>query len=138
MRAKEIADAAIDQIQKGTDFIFINFANADMVGHTANREALIEAVEEVDFQFDRVSDAVIKNGGVAIITADHGNAEIYYDIVTDSKHTAHTLSLVPFIITKEKLNLSENGTLADITPTILELFGIKKPDFMTGRSLIIK
>ncbi len=138
MKAKEIADEAIKQIKNGTNFIFINFANADMVGHTANREALIQAVEEVDFQFDRVIDEAIKNNAAAIVTADHGNAEVYYDIVTDSKHTAHTTSLVPFILTEEKIELSDHGSLADIAPTILEILEIKKPEFMTGKSLIKK
>lgn len=138
MKAKEVADKAIEQINGGTDFIFVNFANADMVGHTANREALIEAVEEVDFQADRIVDAILQKNGLAIISADHGNAEIYYDIVNDAKHTAHTASLVPFIITKAGAKLKDKGSLADITPTILDLFNIKKPDSMTGESLLIK
>ncbi|MFA6322049.1 MAG: 2,3-bisphosphoglycerate-independent phosphoglycerate mutase [Candidatus Buchananbacteria bacterium] len=138
MRAKEIADAAIEEIKNGTNFLIINFANADIIGHTANREALIQAVESVDFQADRIVDEIIKNGGTAVMTADHGNAEVYYDIVTDTKHTAHTLSLVPFILTEKNLKIKESGTLADVAPTILEILDLKKPEFMTGQSLIQK
>ena len=125
MKAKEIADKAIEKIKNGVNFIFINFANPDMVGHTANILAIIEAIEEVDFQLSRVVNELNKNNGVAIITADHGNAEVNID-ESGKKHTAHTTNPVPFIITNTDHNLN-TGTLADITPTILELFGIKKP-----------
>lgn len=138
MRAKEIADQALVQIAKGVEFIFINFANADMVGHTADREALMEAIEEVDRQMDRVADATVKAGAVAIITADHGNAEIYFDPITDTRHTAHTSNLVPFIVAGYDCALREAGTLADIAPTVLEIFSLPQPAFMTGNSLIKK
>lgn len=137
MRAGEITDKALEQIRAGTDFIFINYANADMVGHTAKREALIEAVEEVDFQMDRLVDAIIQAGGVAVITADHGNAEQYFDPVTDAPHTAHTNNLVPLIIVGKEAAIKPTGTLADVAPTILDFYGIIKPEFMTGESLII-
>lgn len=135
MRAEAIADKAIEEIENGTNFIFINFANPDMVGHTANVPAIIEALEEVDTQLGRVVEALNKKGGVAFITADHGNAEINIDTETGDKHTSHTLSPVPAIITDKDLGI-KNGTLADITPTILELFDIKKPESMTGVSLL--
>lgn len=138
MKAKEIADAAIEEINNGTNFLIINFANADIVGHTANREALIQAVESVDFQANRIIQTILKNNGVAVITADHGNAELYYDIVTDTKHTAHTENKVPFILTKKNITTRAEGSLADIAPTILEIMELKKPDFMTGESLIAK
>lgn len=138
MMAKEIADKAIEQIEQGTDFVLVNLANADMIGHTANREALMEAVEEVDFQCDRIVDAIVKAGGVALVTADHGNAEIYYDLVTDSKHTAHTTNQMPFIVVGSDCQLRQLGTLADIAPTVLDLFGLPQPEFMTGKSLISK
>ena len=138
MRAAEIAAAAIEQLEQGVDFIFVNFANADMVGHTADREALIDAVEEVDFQMDRLVDKLTALSGTAIISADHGNAEQYYDPVTDTRHTAHTSNLVPFILTDKSLAVKSSGSLADIAPTVLELFGIDKPGFMTGTSLIVK
>ena len=88
MRAESIADAAIEQIKVGTNFIFINFANPDVVGHTANVPAIIEAVEEVDLQFGRVVDALVAVGGTAFITADHGNAEVNIDPFTREKHTS--------------------------------------------------
>jgi 2,3-bisphosphoglycerate-independent phosphoglycerate mutase len=135
MRAKEITDKVIEQIQKGTDFIFVNFANADMVGHTANVPAIIEGVEEIDRELGRVLEALDLNGGIACITADHGNAEINIDQNTGEKHTSHTTDPVPFILTNMTGTLHQ-GTLADITPTILKILDIKKPESMTGESLI--
>lgn len=135
MSAEDVADKAIEQIKKGTDFIFINFANADMVGHTADVPKIIIAIEEVDKQLGRVLEVLHTSNGIACVTADHGNAEINIDLITGSKHTSHTTSLVPFIITDMTKSLHE-GTLADVAPTILELFSIKKPDEMTGKSLI--
>jgi 2,3-bisphosphoglycerate-independent phosphoglycerate mutase len=135
MSAEQVADKAIEQIEKGIDFIFINFANADMVGHTANVPAIIIAVEEVDKQLGRVVEALESRDGIACITADHGNAEINIDPITGERHTSHTSSLVPFIITGISKQLHE-GELSDVAPTILELFGIKKPEEMTGKSLI--
>ncbi len=135
MRAEGIADKAVEAIQHGTEFIFINFANADMVGHTANVPAIIEAVEEVDIQLKRVVDATREKGGAVFITADHGNAELNIDPVTSEKHTAHTTNLVPGLLTLQNYTLAE-GTLADIAPTILELFSIEKPSEMTGNSLL--
>lgn len=137
MRAKEIADKAIEQVEKGTNFIFINFANADMVGHTANQPAILEAVEEVDTQLSRVVEAVRAKGGAVFITADHGNAEVMIDPITHEKHTSHTTNLVPGILTDTSYSLKESGTLADIAPTILSLFGIEQPKSMTGTNLLI-
>ncbi len=136
MRAEGIADKAIEEIQKGTDFIFINFANPDMVGHTANVPAIIEAIEEVDTQLGRVVKALEEKGGVAFITADHGNAEINIDPETKEKHTSHTLSKVPAILTSNNFSLKD-GTLADIAPTILSLFNIKYPQAMSGNDLTL-
>lgn len=135
MRAEGIADKAVEAIQHGTEFIFINFANADMVGHTANVPAIIEAVEEVDVQLKRVVDAAREKGGAVFITADHGNAELNVEPTTGEKHTAHTTNLVPGLLTLQNYTLKE-GTLADIAPTILELFSIEKPSVMTGNSLL--
>jgi 2,3-bisphosphoglycerate-independent phosphoglycerate mutase len=137
MRAEGIADEVLQQISSGTDFIFINFANADMVGHTANEPAIIEAVEEVDRQLKRVIEATIAAGGVALITADHGNAETTIDDLTGEMHTAHTLNLVPGIITDTAYAMREAGTLADIAPTVLSLLGLQQPSSMTGENLII-
>ncbi len=134
MRAKEIADAAIMSIEEGANFLVLNFANADIVGHTANKEAILVAVETVDRELKRIVEALEKKGGVAFITADHGNAETNIDQITGEKHTSHTLSKVPAIITKKDVILHE-GTLADIAPTILELYGLPIPQEMTGKKL---
>jgi 2,3-bisphosphoglycerate-independent phosphoglycerate mutase len=136
MRAEAIADKAIEEIEAGTNFIFINFANADMVGHTANVPAIIKAVETADKNLERVVTALTKRGGVAFVTADHGNAELNIDPETGEKHTSHTLNLVPAIITLPNVFLRAEGGLADIAPTILELIGLQKPEAMTGVSLI--
>lgn len=135
MRAEAIADKAIEQIEAGTDFIFINFANPDMVGHTANVPAIITAIETVDTQLKRVIEALEKKGGVALIIADHGNAEVNIDPETGEKHTAHTTNLVPCIVTDASRTI-KNGGLADVAPTILNLLGLKAPKQMTGKTLI--
>ncbi|HEY4494632.1 MAG TPA: 2,3-bisphosphoglycerate-independent phosphoglycerate mutase [Candidatus Paceibacterota bacterium] len=139
MRAEAIADKAIEQIKRGTDFIFINFANPDMVGHTANVPAIVKAIEIVDTQLKRVINALNENGGVALITADHGNAELNIDPITKTKHTSHTTNPVPMIITDKNVNVRDGG-LADIAPTLLILLGCVKeetiPKGMTGKSLI--
>lgn len=135
MRAEEIADKTIEEIKNGTDFIFINFANADMVGHTANREAIIIAIEELDKQLKRVCDSAKEKDATVFITADHGNAEMNIDPKTGEKHTSHTTSPVPFISTDKTIKL-RNGILADIAPTILNYFKIEIPKTMTGKILI--
>jgi 2,3-bisphosphoglycerate-independent phosphoglycerate mutase len=135
MRAEAIGDAAISEIGKGTPFIFINFANADMVGHTANVPAIVKAVEMVDAQLKRVIMALNDAKGVALITADHGNAEINIDPVTGTKHTSHTTSPVPCILTSHDYKLHDGG-LSDVAPTILQLIGLRKPEEMTGKVLI--
>lgn len=151
MRAAAIADKAIEEIQAGTDFIFINFANPDMVGHTANVPAIIEAIEETDMQLGRVMSAIAAHAtqsgtsSLAFITADHGNAEINIDPVTGAKHTSHTLSPVPAILAGAMANSAKNsvsvphiqaGGLSDIAPTILALLRIPQPPTMTGKSLL--
>jgi 2,3-bisphosphoglycerate-independent phosphoglycerate mutase len=133
MRAEGIADKAIEEIEKGTNFIFINFANPDMVGHTANVPAIIEAIEEVDTQLSRVITALEKKGGIAFITADHGNAET--NMENDLPHTSHTINKVPAILTNQNFLLSDGG-LADIAPSILSLLGLTQPKEMTGRILV--
>ncbi len=137
MQAEGIADKAIEEILSGVNFIFINFANPDMVGHTANVPAIIEAVEEVDTQLKRVLEVLIERGGVAFVTADHGNAELNVDPHTNEKHTAHTINPVPAILT-DNTKVIKSGGLADITPTILELFNIQKPDTISGHSLLVR
>jgi len=136
MKAKEIADTAIEYINKGTNFLAINFANADMVGHTGKLEPTIQAVKTIDTQIKRIIDALNNTKGVAFITADHGNAEEMVDETTGEAKTAHTLNRVPGILTLTTVKLRQNGTLADIAPTILSLFNLKKPASMTGTSLL--
>lgn len=149
MRAESIADKAIEEINAGTNFLFINFANPDMVGHTANVPAIIEAIEEVDTQLGRVVEAVLQREDAAVFfTADHGNAEVNIDEETGEKHTAHTLNYVPAVWTETgrefvcneihtaQGDVCAGGTLADIAPTILAEFNIKKPEGMTGIPLI--
>lgn len=134
MRAEGIADKAVEEINAGTDFIFINFANPDMVGHTANVPAIVEALEEVDTQLKRVIDALTAQHGIAFITADHGNAETNID-EAGRPHTAHTINPVPAIVTSHDVTV-KNGGLSDIAPTILQLLAIPKPQGMTGKSLV--
>jgi 2,3-bisphosphoglycerate-independent phosphoglycerate mutase len=134
MRACEIADTAIAEIEKGTQFLAINFANADMVGHTGNRKAIHIAVETVDRELGRVVDALRQKNGCAFITADHGNAEVNVHHETGEKHTAHTINPVPAILTVPSGTL-KNGTLADITPTILPLMGLSTHPEMKGKNL---
>jgi 2,3-bisphosphoglycerate-independent phosphoglycerate mutase len=116
-------------------FAIINFANADMVGHTGVIEAAVKAVETVDGCLGRVVEAVHATGGACVITADHGNAD---DMLEEdgSPDTAHSLNPVPFIVTAGAESLDGEGILADVAPTILALLGIEPPDEMTGRSLV--
>jgi 2,3-bisphosphoglycerate-independent phosphoglycerate mutase len=137
MKAAEIADAAIKSILEGVNFLIINFANADIVGHTADKKALIKAVETVDHELGRLVATLLSADGTAFITADHGNAEINIDPITGEKHTSHTLSKVPAILmspAQKDLKL-HSGNLADIAPTILELYGLPIPKEMTGKKL---
>lgn len=137
MRAREIADKAIEHIRAGTDFIFVNFANPDMVGHTGKREAIIKAIEVVDEQLGRVVKAVRQIGGVVLVTADHGNAEVNFDVLNNTPHTAHTANPVPAILVGASGRL-KNGLLSDVAPTILKLMGMAKPDTMTGCGLFTR
>lgn len=134
MRAHEIADKALECLEKGTDFLFINFANVDMVGHTGNVPAIVTAVETVDQELKRVVEKTLALGGVVVITADHGNAEQNVTEETGEAHTAHTTNLVPFIVT-EPCALKD-GTLADVAPTVLTLMNLSVPKEMTGAVLV--
>ena len=138
MSAPAVTDVAIEIIEeRDPDVLVLNYANPDMVGHTGDYEAAIEAVETVDAELDRLGAAVQAAGGHQLVTADHGNAE---DMgVEGHPHTAHTFNPVPFISlgpNGETGSIREGGTLADITPTILSLMDIEKPNAMTGRSLL--
>jgi len=118
----------------------MNFANPDMVGHTGKFEATVAAVEVTDAALGVVIDALEKRGGVALITADHGNAEFMADPATGQAHTAHTTNPVPLIFydPKFKGRLEHGGTLADVAPTLLAMLGVKAPAEMTGRDLRIE
>lgn len=139
MSAEIVTDSIVERINSGKyDVIILNFANCDMVGHTGIFDAAVKAVETVDACVGRVVEAVRKAGGVALITADHGNADKMKE-ADGSPFTAHTTNLVPFIVAGYDCKLRiEGGKLADIAPTILEIMGIEKPDEMTGVSLIQK
>ncbi len=138
MSARKVAAECVARIESGKyDAIILNFANCDMVGHTGVFEAAVKAVETVDECVGKVVDAVMKVGGVALITADHGNADRM--IAEDgTPHTAHTTNPVPFLIKGAGELKLRDGRLADICPTMLELMGIDKPAEMSGTSLIVK
>ncbi len=137
MSAFEVKDKAVEAIlSKEYDTMILNFANPDMVGHTGSIEATTKAVETVDQCTKEVVEAILSIGGVAIVLADHGNAEKMRDDL-GNPHTAHTTNLVPVIITKKDVQLG-TGSLCDIAPTLLDLLGIDKPKEMTGKSLIIR
>ena len=136
MSAYEVAEACVTEIEKDIhDTIILNFANPDMVGHTGILEATVKACEAVDECLGKVVDAILAKGGVAIITADHGNAEKLED-ENGNPYTAHTTNPVPVIITKEGIEIREGGVLADLAPTMLQLLNIEKPVEMDGNTLI--
>ena len=136
MSAYEVTDKLVPAIESGKyDMIILNYANCDMVGHTGVFEAAVKAVEAVDTCVGRVVEAVKKMGGVALITADHGNADKMVD--TDgSPFTAHTTNPVPFCVIGYDCQLREGGRLADIAPTMLQIMGLEQPEEMDGVSLI--
>jgi 2,3-bisphosphoglycerate-independent phosphoglycerate mutase len=139
MSADGIADAVVKAVEGGTfDFLIINFANADMVGHSGKLEAAIRAVEAVDASLGRIDAAVRRAGGSMILTADHGNAELMIDPVTGGPHTYHTTNPVPFVLVypdASTVRLREGGSLRDIAPTLLGVAGIHPAVEMTGRDL---
>lgn len=137
MSAPEIADALVAELNKQKfDFIVLNFANGDMVGHTGVREAIVKAVETVDRCVGQVVDAARANDYEVVIIADHGNADNAQN-EDGSPNTAHSLNPVPFVYVTENKNAKvENGILADVSPTICKILGIDVPAEMTGRSLI--
>ncbi|MDI3328387.1 MAG: 2,3-bisphosphoglycerate-independent phosphoglycerate mutase [Alicyclobacillaceae bacterium] len=138
MSAYEVTEAVLERIASDAfDVIVLNYANPDMVGHTGDLQAAIRAVEAVDECLGRVVDAVLAKGGVALITADHGNADVMIDPETGAPCTTHTTNPVPLIVTREGIRLREGGILADIAPTILHLLGLEQPKEMTGRGMIL-
>lgn len=138
MSATEVTDHLCEAIESGKyDAIICNYANGDMVGHTGNYEAAVEAIEHLDLCLGRVTDALAKTDGQMLITADHGNAEQMMDPEAGQAHTAHTCNLVPLIFVGPKGHrLAETGALCDIAPTMLQMMGLTPPHEMTGRSLL--
>ncbi|MBM0066181.1 2,3-bisphosphoglycerate-independent phosphoglycerate mutase [Alkalicoccobacillus gibsonii] len=136
MSAYEVTDALVSEIEADKhDAIILNFANPDMVGHSGKLEPTIKAIEAVDECLGKVVDAILEKGGAAIITADHGNAD---EVVTleGNPMTAHTTNRVPVIVTEKGVTLREDGILADLAPTVLQLLDAKQPEEMTGKTLI--
>ena len=136
MSAYEVCDKCCDAIKSGKyDMIILNFANCDMVGHTGVFNAAVEAVEAVDACVGKVIDAIKEMDGVALITADHGNADKMYE-EDGAPFTAHTTNPVPFCVVNYPCTLREGGKLADIAPTMLKILDLPQPNEMTGKSII--
>lgn len=141
MSAFEVCNGLVDAIKSDKyDVIIVNFANPDMVGHTGIEDAAIKAIEAVDECVGRTVEAIKEVDGQLFICADHGNAEQLLDYETGEAFTAHTVNPVPFILVNydDSYTLRENGCLADIIPTLIEMMGMTKPEEMTGTSLLIK
>ncbi|MBX3191359.1 MAG: 2,3-bisphosphoglycerate-independent phosphoglycerate mutase [Labilithrix sp.] len=140
MSAAAVADAVVEAIHKDAfDFILVNFANPDMVGHTGVLPAAISAVEVVDAAIGRIADAVRAKGGALVITADHGNCELMIDPKTGQPHTAHTLGPVPLVYVNDAqrdAKIRDGGRICDVAPTILQIMGLPVPKAMTGHSLL--
>jgi 2,3-bisphosphoglycerate-independent phosphoglycerate mutase len=139
MSAAGIADTVVKATEEGTfDVMIVNFANADMVGHSGKIEPTVKGVETVDACLGRIEAAVRAKGGAILITADHGNAEMMIDPATGGPHTAHTTNPVPFIVVSEnsqRFTLKAGGSLRDISPTMLGMLAIDEPKEMTGQDL---
>jgi len=137
MSAPEVTDKLVAAIESDEyDFIVVNYANADMVGHSGKFDAAVQAVEALDLCMGRVANAVRDAGGELLITADHGNVEQMHDDTTGQAHTAHTTNLVPLIYQGRPATLVDGGALSDIAPTILALMNLEAPQEMTGRTLV--
>ena len=141
MSAYSVADETIARINSGIyDLIVLNFANPDMVGHTGIFDAAVQAVEAVDECVGRVVERILAAGGAVLLTADHGNAEKMIDVATGQPHTAHTTNPVPFTLIIDdgmRHRLRDDGILADVAPTVLQLLHLQQPQAMTGRTLIV-
>ncbi|MES2689532.1 MAG: 2,3-bisphosphoglycerate-independent phosphoglycerate mutase [Bacteroidota bacterium] len=137
MSAEEVCKATLFEIEnEQADFLCVNFANPDMVGHTGVVAAEIKAVEKVDECLGRIVIAALKHGYALIVTADHGNGEYMINAEDGSPNTAHTTNEVPCIVVNAAVTKTRPGKLADIAPTVLQLMGIKQPDAMTGQSIL--
>jgi 2,3-bisphosphoglycerate-independent phosphoglycerate mutase len=140
MSAKEVADATIDALKSHEyGFLVVNFANGDMVGHTAVREAVIAAVEAMDAEVGRVLDVAVEEEYSVFLTADHGNCDEMVDPITGEPHTQHTVYPVPcMIIDKEYWRLSTGMGLSSVAPTLLQMMGLQQPPDMTGESVLLE
>ncbi len=139
MSAPEVTDHLVGAIQNGHyDAIVCNYANADMVGHTGNFDAAVQAVEALDQCLGRILSAIHHSAGELLITADHGNVELMRDPRTGQPHTAHTQDPVPLVYVGRRAQLKENGALCDIIPTLLEIMGLPAPEEMKGHSLLLQ
>jgi 2,3-bisphosphoglycerate-independent phosphoglycerate mutase len=135
MSANEVAKRLCDEVGNGYGFAVVNFANPDMVGHTGSLPAVIAAVETSDRCLGQVVECVAAAGGVCLVTADHGNAEVLLEPDGASPHTAHTANPVPLVVTHPGLELRDGGELCDLAPTVLAMLGLPIPSDMTGRPL---
>jgi 2,3-bisphosphoglycerate-independent phosphoglycerate mutase len=136
MSAVEVTDELVRQLESGAfDFVVVNYANADMVGHSGVIAAAVAAVETVDTCLGRVVDAVAASGGACLVTADHGNADHMLE-PDESPNTAHSTNLVPFVATVDGVRVRDGGRLSDLAPTILRLLGLAPPPEMTGAALL--
>ncbi len=139
MSAYLVCDEVVKRIESGEyDVIVLNYANCDMVGHTGVFDAAVKAVEAVDECLGKTVDAIMKMGGVALITADHGNADQMIDYDNKDIFTAHSTNVVPLVLIGEENAELKNGRLADLAPTMLDLMGLDKPELMTGESLLVR
>jgi 2,3-bisphosphoglycerate-independent phosphoglycerate mutase len=145
MSAPQLTDAVVAAIESGRfHFVIVNFANGDMVGHTGVLPAAIQAVETVDASLGRIVAAALEQGGVALVTADHGNAEEMVDLLTGGPMTAHTTNPVPVVLVMPEesplrhVRLREDGRLASVAPTVLRLLGVPAPPDMTEPSLLVE
>ncbi|MFH0828643.1 MAG: 2,3-bisphosphoglycerate-independent phosphoglycerate mutase [Candidatus Kerfeldbacteria bacterium] len=148
MSARDVTERTIKELGSGLyGFVIVNYANADMVGHTGNIPATTKGIETIDDQIDRLSSAVLNLGGVMVITADHGNAEEKLNLTTGFINKEHTANAVPFVLigkqwegrgrkSADLSTVTPSGMLADVAPTLLELEGLPKPPEMTGRSFL--
>ena len=139
MSASEVTDKIVDAVEKQHfDVIVVNYANGDMVGHTGILAAAVKAAETIDGCLKRLEDAVKKSGGTLLISADHGNLEMMKDPKTHEPHTQHTVGEVPVVLVNGPGNIDHlnNGRLADLAPTVLQLLGLAQPQQMTGHSLL--
>jgi 2,3-bisphosphoglycerate-independent phosphoglycerate mutase len=137
MSARELTDKAVEAVDsKKYDLIVLNFANPDMVGHTGVLSAAIKAVETVDTGLGRIAEAIKRQGGALLVTADHGNCELMKDPATGGPHTAHTTNPVPVLLLGGHADAIQEGRLADLAPTLLDLMGLQQPKEMTGHSII--